>query len=175
MSADRDIPLSIQMRDWDRLNRPSDARSYVSAVAELERQRDNWIDQSGHWESETMQLRTQLRDCRDSSNRLRIAELEADLKNSQAVSNALLTKDLDSSAVARAENDRLRKVLAEIGPIHTQVVNKLTTENALLRKVIEELPHTPTCASNWPICSDPAHGTKPCNCVKRTTLADFWR
>ncbi len=33
-------PLSEQMRDWDRLNRPSDSRSYASAVAELEAERD---------------------------------------------------------------------------------------------------------------------------------------
>ncbi len=33
MSAEK---LSVQMRDWDRLNRPSDAGSYAEAVASLE-------------------------------------------------------------------------------------------------------------------------------------------
>lgn len=34
------LPLSIQMREWDRLNRPSSASHYADAVAKLEAERE---------------------------------------------------------------------------------------------------------------------------------------
>jgi hypothetical protein len=36
MTDGTEFPLSVQMKDWDRLNRPADSESYAPAVAKLE-------------------------------------------------------------------------------------------------------------------------------------------
>ncbi len=93
--------------------------------------------------------------------RARILELEAE----QQDFHDEILGGMRKIAELEAARDRLglshNQYVADAG----RIVTRLEKENALLRKALEDAPHTAACRSNR-TCSIPEHGCFPCDCWK---------